>query len=190
MNPPTTAQRTLSTADERRETILAAAERVFAARGLHGTPTLEIAKAAGISQAYLFRLFPTKAELFGALTQRVNDRVHETMARAAADAKAAGGDVLVAMGRAYVGLLADRNLLLVQLHSHAASDDPAIRDQMRRCFARLVALVERETGAGPDEVRAFFAQGMLLNVLAAMGAEEVDAHWAQVLLGPPKTDCC
>ncbi|MDX6676771.1 MAG: hypothetical protein QOE31_823, partial [Solirubrobacteraceae bacterium] len=65
-----------------------------------------------------------------------------------------------------------------------------IRDQMRRCFERLVALVERETGAGPDEVRAFFAQGMLLNVLAAMGAEEVDAHWAQVLLGPPKTDCC
>ncbi len=190
MGPPATSQRTLSTADERRETILAAAERVFAARGLHGTPTIEIAKAAGISQAYLFRLFPTKAELFGALTQRVNDRVHETMAQAAADAKAAGEDVLTAMGKAYVGLLADRDLLLVQLHAHAASDDPAIREQMRRCFERLVALVERETGAGPDAVRAFFAQGMLLNVLAAMGAEEVDAHWAQVLLGPPTTDCC
>ncbi len=190
MSPPATSQRTLSTADERRETILAAAERVFAARGLHGTPTIEIAKAAGISQAYLFRLFPTKAELFGALTQRVNDRVHETMAQAAADAKAAGEDVLTAMGKAYVGLLADRDLLLVQLHAHAASDDPAIREQMRRCFERLVALVERETGAGPDAVRAFFAQGMLLNVLAAMGAEDVDAHWAQVLLGPPTTDCC
>ena len=124
MTPPATSQRTLSTADERRETILEAAERVFAARGLHGTPTMEIAKAAGISQAYLFRLFPTKTELFTALTQRVNDRVHETMAQAAADAKAAGEDVLIAMGKAYVGLLADRNLLLVQLHSHAAGDDP------------------------------------------------------------------
>jgi AcrR family transcriptional regulator len=190
MTPPATSQRTLSTADERRETILTAAERVFAARGLHGTPTMEIAKAAGISQAYLFRLFPTKSELFTALTQRVNDRVHETMAQAAADAKAAGEDVLTAMGKAYVGLLADRNLLLVQLHSHAAGDDPVIREQTRRCFERLVALVERETGAGPDEVREFFAHGMLLNVLAAMGAEEVDAHWAKVLLGPPKTDCC
>ncbi|HEV7807553.1 MAG TPA: TetR/AcrR family transcriptional regulator [Solirubrobacteraceae bacterium] len=190
MTPSATSPRTLSTAEARRETILEAAERVFAARGLHGTPTTEVAKAAGISQAYLFRLFPTKAELFAALTQRTNDRVHDEMARAAADAKAAGEDVLPAMGRAYVGLLADRNLLLVQLHSHAASDDPAIRDQMRRCFQRLVELVEREAGADPDEVRAFFAQGMLLNVLAAMSAEDVDAHWAQVLLGPPKDDCC
>jgi AcrR family transcriptional regulator len=190
MSPPATSERILSTADERRETILVAAEQVFAARGLHGTPTIEIAKAAGISQAYLFRLFPTKAELFGALTQRVNDRVYETMARAAADAKAAGENVLTAMGMAYVGLLDDRDLLRVHLHSHAAGDDPAIRDQMRSCFERLVALVERESGAGPDEVRVFFAHGMLLNVLASMGAQDVDAHWAKVLLGPPETDCC
>ncbi len=189
MAPSQTPTRTLSTADERRETILQAAERVFAARGLHGTPTLEIAKAAGISQAYLFRLFPTKTELFAALTQRCNDRIYETFAAAAADAKAAGEDVLGAMGCAYVGLLADRNLLLNQLHSHAASDDPAIRDQMRACFARLVELVERESGADPDQVRVFFAHGMLLNVLASMGAEDVDAHWAKVLLGPKTIDC-
>jgi AcrR family transcriptional regulator len=187
---PSAPTRTLSTADERRETILRAAERVFAARGLHGTPTIEIAKAAGISQAYLFRLFPTKAELFTALVERTNARIHETMAAAAAAAKAADADVLPAMGAAYVGLLADRNLLLVQLHSHAASDDPAIREQMRSCFARLVELVERESGAGPEEVRAFFAQGMLLNVLAAMNAADVGEHWAQVLLGPPKSDGC
>ena len=190
MTPSATSPRTLSTAEARRETILDAAERVFAARGLHGTPTTEVAKAAGISQAYLFRLFPTKAELFTALTQRTNDRIHAAMAKAAADARAAGDDVLTSMGLAYIGLLADRNLLLVQLHSHAASDDPAIREQMRRCFERLVDLVERETGAGPDAVRAFFAQGMLLNVLAAMRAEEVDAHWASVLLSPPTSECC
>ena len=181
--------RTLSTADERRETILQAAERVFAARGLHGTPTLEIAKAADISQAYLFRLFPTKAELFAALNERCNARVHETFLEAAKEAKAAGEDVLTAMGRAYVGLLADRNLLLVQMHSHAACDDPAIRDQMRTCFARLVELVERESGADAEQVRIFFAHGMLLNVLAAMGASDVDAHWAKVLLGPKTIDC-
>lgn len=189
MTPAPSPTRTLSTAEERRETILQAAERVFAARGLHGTPTLEIAKAAGISQAYLFRLFPTKSELFGALTQRCNERIYDTFAEVAKEAKAAGDDVLKAMGSAYVGLLADRNLLLVQLHSHAASDDPAIREQMRACFARLVDLVERESGAGPDEIRTFFAHGMLLNVLAAMGAEDVDAHWAKVLLGPKTLDC-
>lgn len=183
---PKTTTRTLSTAEERRESILQAAERVFAARGLHGTPTMEIAKEAGISQAYLFRLFPTKIELFIALAQRCNDRVYRAFADAAAAAKAAGEeDILRAMGHAYVGLVQDRNLLLNQLHAHAASDHPEIRAQMRRGFARLVELVERESGASPKDVQVFFAHGMLINVLAAMGADEVDEHWAQVLRKPP-----
>lgn len=186
------ASRTLSTAEERREEILEAAERVFAARGLHGTPTMEIAKAAGISQAYLFRLFPTKAELFTALVERCNARIHQTFTDAAAAAREAGMPVMEAIGRAYVGLLGDRDLLLNQLHAHAASDDPAIRDQMRRGFARLVETVERETGADAQEVRNFFAHGMLLNVLAAMQAQDVDEHWAHVLLKPPPEadECC
>ena len=184
--------RTLSTAEERREEILEAAERVFAARGLHGTPTMEIAKAAGISQAYLFRLFPTKAQLFSALVQRCNTRIERTFTDAAAAARASGEPVMQAMGTAYVGLLGDRDLLLNQLHAHAACDDPAIRDQMRHGFARLVEIVERETGAEPQEVRNFFAHGMLLNVLAAMQAQDVDEHWAQLLLKPaaPDDECC
>ncbi|MEA2240550.1 MAG: hypothetical protein QOD24_106 [Solirubrobacteraceae bacterium] len=181
--------RTLSTADERRESILEAAQGVFAARGLHGTPTMQIAKAAGISQAYLFRLFPTKSALYIALVQRCNERVRRTFVDAAAEARAAGEDVLHAMGRAYIGLLADRELLLGQLHAFAACDDEQVRDEMRRGFARLVELVEHESGADPEQVREFFGQGMLLNVLAAMRAQESDAHWAQVLLGPAKTDC-
>jgi AcrR family transcriptional regulator len=181
--------RTLSTADQRRETILQAAGQVFAARGMHGTPTMEIAKAAGISQAYLFRLFPTKAELFIAVVQRCNERIHSTFVEAAAAAKASGEDVLQAMGHAYVGLLADRDLLLGQLHAFAACDDDAVRAQMRRSFGRLVELIERESGADPEQVRVFFAHGMLLNVLAAMRAEDSDAHWAQVLLGPPEIEC-
>jgi AcrR family transcriptional regulator len=189
MATPSPSSRTLSTADERREEILEAAQGVFAVRGLHGTPTMEIAKAAGISQAYLFRLFPTKAELYIALVQRSNERIHRTFVDAAAAAKSSGEDVLSAMGRAYLGLLGDRELLLGQLHAFAACDDEAVRTEMRRGFARLVELVERESGATPDEVRAFFAHGMLLNVLAAMRAEESDAHWANVLLGPPKDDC-
>ena len=180
--------RTLSTAEERREEILRAAERIFAARGLHGTPTMQIAKAAGISQAYLFRLFPTKAELFSALVQRCNARIERTFTDAAATARESGEPVMQAMGRAYIGLLGDRDLLLNQLHAHAACDDPAIRDQMRRGFARLVEIVEQETGAEPQDVRNFFAHGMLINVLAAMQAQDVDEHWAQLLLKPAATD--
>jgi AcrR family transcriptional regulator len=189
MSVTPSATRTLSTADERREEILEAAQGVFAVRGLHGTPTMEIAKAAGISQAYLFRLFPTKAELYIALVRRCNERIHRTFSDAAAAAKASGEDVLPAMGRAYIGLLGDRDLLLGQLHAHAACDDPDIRAEVRRAFGRLVELVERESGADAEQVRAFFAHGMLLNVLAAMRAEDSDAHWAHVLRGEKSPDC-
>jgi len=189
MSAPPPGTRSLSTADERRESVLVAAAHVFAARGMNGTPTMQIAKAAGISQAYLFRLFPTKAELFIAVVQRCNERIHQTFVDAAAAAKTSGAEVLPAMGCAYIGLLADRDLLLGQLHAHAACDDADVRAEMRRCFGRLVELVERESGATPDEVRVFFAHGMLLNVLAAMRAEDVDAHWATVLLGPRSIEC-
>jgi AcrR family transcriptional regulator len=187
--PSTTQPRRLSTAEDRRETVLHVAERVFAARGLHGTPTLEIARAAGISQAYLFRLFPTKAELFLALVERCNERIQRTFVDAAAAARSEGADVLPALGQAYVGLLADRDLLLIQLHAHAASDDPLVRAEMRRGFSALVELVEKESGAPAEEISSFFARGMLINVLAAMDIEaHAGEHWAQVLLTKPG-DC-
>jgi AcrR family transcriptional regulator len=58
------------TADERREDILAVAMEHFGAGGYHGTSTENIAREAGISQPYLFRLFRTKRELFLACWRR------------------------------------------------------------------------------------------------------------------------
>ena len=177
-----TAHRTLSTAAERREAVLAAAQRVFGARGLHGTPTTEIARAAGISHAYLFRLFPTKTDLVVASVRACNDRILETFEAAARSARAEGRDPMEAMGVAYSGLLADRDLLLMQLHSFAASPSlPEVQEAARDCFARLVELVERYTDATPEEIRAFFGVGMLMNVMTAIDGAHSDEHWAQVL---------
>ncbi len=179
--------RTLSTAELRREAILEAALPLFAERGISGTPTLAVAKASGISQAYLFRLFPTKADLAIALIERTNERVYETMASAAA-ARTPDEPVLRAMGKAYTALLQhDRDLLLLQLHAHAASlESPQIRDAMRDGFRRLVAFVSRVSGAPGDEVQRFFARGMLLNVVAALDIWELDEAWARLLVAPPQ----
>ncbi|MDQ3630542.1 MAG: TetR/AcrR family transcriptional regulator [Actinomycetota bacterium] len=181
--------RTLSTADARREAILEAALPLFAERGVSGTPTLAVAKASGISQAYLFRLFPTKADLAIALIERTNERVHETMASAAAAARTTGEPLLPTMGKAYVTLLQhDRDLLLLQLHAHAASlESPQIRDAMREGFRRLVAFITEVSGAPADEVQRFFARGMLLNVVAALDIWELDEPWARLLVAPPQS---
>lgn len=180
--------RTLSTADARREALLEAALPLFAERGITGTPTLAVAKACGISQAYLFRLFPTKSDLAIALIGQTNDAIHAAMTSAAAQAKVGGDPVLPAMGKAYMALLQhDRDLLLLQLHAHAASlGSPEIRDAMRAGFARLHAFVVDASGAPADEVQRFFARGMLLNVIAALDAWELDEPWAVALTGEPQ----
>ncbi len=189
VTPPRAIPRTLSTADVRREAILAAGMRVMAARGIHGTPTLGVAKAAGISQAYLFRLYPTKADLARALVERCNERIHATFVAAAARAKADGEDVLHAMGAAYAELIQDRTLLLMQLHGHAAApDEPAIQAAMRDGFRRLHTLVQAETDATDEEIARFFATGMLINVMTALGAHDLDEPWARKLCELPDED--
>jgi TetR/AcrR family transcriptional regulator, transcriptional repressor of aconitase len=51
--------------DERRKAIVAAAVPLFARKGFAGTTTRELAEAAGISEALLFRHFPSKKQLYG-----------------------------------------------------------------------------------------------------------------------------
>lgn len=192
LTPVVVAPRQLSTAAERREALIAAAVTTFAERGFHGTPTTEIAKAAGISQAYLFRLFPTKEELYVAAVRRCNERLAEVMRVGAERALAAGEDPLEGMGLAYVELIQDRATLRAMLQSFAAAsgDVVAIRDAVRHEYGELYALVRRLSGAGVDDVRGFFAHGMLITVLAGMDAPAVDADWARDLLAKDLDDQC
>jgi AcrR family transcriptional regulator len=155
--------------------------KVVGERGLYGTPTTEIARAAGISQAYLFRLFPTKTELFVAVLERSYRRVHDTFVEAAAEARRDGRPVLEAMGAAYTDLLQDPELLLTQLQGHAAASEPEVREALRHGFRMLFEMAERESGAEPLEIQSFFARGMLCNVIAAMQIYGLQEHWAEVL---------
>src|SRR5437763_1755784 len=90
-------------AEERRETVLEAAVTEFAAGGLAGTSTEDVARRAGISQPYLFRLFPSKKALFLALAERCFQRVEQAFTAALADQT--GDEALDAMGDAYAKLL-------------------------------------------------------------------------------------
>jgi len=71
----------------------------FALGGLHGTSTEDIARRAGVSQPYLFRLFGTKKELFLETVRRGFRHVLQVFQEAAA-ANREGG-VLLSMGHAY-----------------------------------------------------------------------------------------
>jgi AcrR family transcriptional regulator len=167
---------------ERREEILDAALAEFAERGYHGASTEEIARRAGISQPYVFRLFGTKRELFKAVVARSFRQTLETFQRAAEGLR--GEEALHAMGRAYIDqYLTDRARLRAQMQVYAACDDPEIRDAARQGFGDLVAYAERVSGLPSRDIGLFFATGMLLNVFASMELTGENAEpWAERLL--------
>jgi AcrR family transcriptional regulator len=153
-------------AEVRREEIVGIALRHFAEGGYHGTSTEAIAREAGISQPYLFRLFRTKRELFLACTERCFARVTEVF-RAAAEA-APEGERKTAMGEAYENvLLPDRHMLLFQMQAYAISE-PDIRVHVREGFMKLVRTIAALAGFTAEESWDFFAYGMLLNVTTAL----------------------
>ena len=173
------------TADERRTAVLAAAISEFAKSGYAGTSTEAIARRAGISQPYLFRLFGTKKDLFVATYDLVGDRIiHELTS---VSEGLAGEEALKAMGTAYVELMQDPELLQVQLHGFAAAPgDPDIARSCRRTFEVLSEVVYARTGLSDDEMRQFFAMGMLINVMSAIDLLSISDHWAQSLCPEPE----
>jgi AcrR family transcriptional regulator len=55
------------TAEDRRQQILDVAVRLFSQKGFRGTTTREIALAAGVNEAIIFRHFVTKRDLYSAI---------------------------------------------------------------------------------------------------------------------------
>jgi hypothetical protein len=113
------------------------------------------------------RLFGGKQQLFTEVYSRASRRVVAALA-----AVAPGPDAKQEMGDAYVGLLADRNLLLLLMHGFAAGSEPEIGRLARWTLGEVFRLFLERTGEGPDEARVFVAHGMLINVLLAVNATE------------------
>ncbi|MFC6005503.1 TetR/AcrR family transcriptional regulator [Angustibacter luteus] len=151
--------------EQRRDQILKAALGAFAAGGYAGTSTDQVARAAGVSQPYVVRLFGSKQELFAQVYEHASKRVIDALA-----AVPAGPDAKHEMGEAYVRLLADRDLLLVIMHGFIAGADPKVGHIARFTLAEAFRLHRERTGASADDARMFVAHGMLINVLMASGA--------------------
>src|SRR5919201_3683123 len=117
------------TAEERREEILLVAMDEFGEHGLDGTSTDTIARKAGISQPYLFRLFGTKKELYLETVRRCLSQTLEVFEEAADGLH--GEEALHAIGQAYRGLLADRVRLRGQMQAYSDCEDDDVREVVR-----------------------------------------------------------
>ncbi len=159
--------------EARRDQVLDAATREFAAHGYHAASTAAIAKLAGISQPYIYALFPNKRELFLAAHGRQMDILRRTFIEAAR-----GGSTpeerLEQMAMVYRPLIeANRDILLLQLQGFACANDPEIGPAIAACFSELVADIRRASGAPEEAIIDFMACGMLINVTTALGLPEL-----------------
>ncbi|GGI46774.1 TetR family transcriptional regulator [Agromyces flavus] len=152
-------------AADRREQILQAATAVFGAKTYVGTTTDEVARAAGVSQPYVVRLFGTKEKLFIEVIDRAYDRLLEEF-RAALPGDAEGR--AERMGRAYTGLLSERGMLPVIANSTALGGEHQIGRVARAGFSRIWRFIREEAGFSQEETRSFMATGMLINTIVGL----------------------
>src|SRR6478735_8186716 len=163
-------------AADRRELILEAATAVFGAKTYVGTTTDEVARAAGVSQPYVVRLFGTKENLFLATIDEALTRLLAAFRAALAadddadrdpgitEGKAAGKRI----GQAYVDLIEVRGLHQTLAHAYLLGSNPVIGAAARRGFASVWRFFREEMRLDADEARAFMAEGMLISTMIGL----------------------
>lgn len=158
-------------AAERRELILDAATNVFGELGYAGATTDQVAKAAGISQPYVVRMFGSKENLFVEVMERTCESILGVFRAAMADTddpRPVGGRI----GAAYVDLIEDRGIMLSLMQGFMLGSDPRIGPVARAGFMRIYRALRDEGGFEPVQIREFLANGMLINTLLSTGLTE------------------
>lgn len=162
-------------AQERRESVIRAAIAEFAIAGYHGTTTAAIARRVGVTQPYLFRLFPDKKAIFVTALRRSMEDTRLAFQRAA-DGAEKGERARQALSDAYAQLISTHpETLLMQMQGYAvvaaaeAQGDDPIGELVRAGWMRIWETVHLSLGADADRTASFFACGMLGNTLAAIG---------------------
>ncbi|MEV0097022.1 TetR/AcrR family transcriptional regulator [Streptomyces sp. NPDC050738] len=170
-------------ADERRESVIRAAVTEFARGGYNGTSTEAIAKRVGVSQPYLFRLFPNKQAIFLAAAARCCQEITEVLLKAADGVEADG--LRMAMGMAYESLIADDpDKLLMQMQAYVAVasaeivGDHEFGESVRAAWLEMYDTIHLKLGADATGTTTFLADGMLINTLVSLGFKPEHRVWA------------
>lgn len=172
----------LSTADARRPVVAAAAVTEFARRGYHATTVADVARAAKISPAYVFKLYAGKEALFIAALEACFDAILKALEAGADAADDQSPDsVLDAMGDAYAHLISDRALLMLQVHAQSVADIPEVGRALRSGLARVTTFAKSRSGGTDTAVQRFIAYGQLCHLIVTTQLDGRAEDWAVLL---------
>lgn len=172
----------LSTSDLRRDTVVASAIAVFAQGGYLGTSVATVASHAGISQAYVFKLFPSKELLFVTALDQCFEQIQTALAKGAdASNDPSPEGILDAMGEAYADLIGNRSLLMLQVHAQSAASVPEIGAALRKGLQAITMFVHSRSGAEDQAVQRFIAYGQLCHLIVVTGLDADMSKWARLV---------
>ena len=152
-----------------RRKVLAAADELFAARGVAAVTMDDVAAAAGVGKGTLYRRFGDKAGLGAALLDEREQQLQQEMLGGPPPLGPGAGPVdrLTAFVEAYLGFVA-AHLDLVAM-SQTASPGARLRTGSHRLWVQHCRLLLSAAGAPDPDLRADV-------LLAALSAEQV-RHW-------------
>ncbi|WP_068774859.1 TetR/AcrR family transcriptional regulator [Paenibacillus sp. FJAT-26967] len=160
--------------EDRKEQIIDKAVAIFAEKGYYKATTALVARAAGVTQPYVFHFFANKEELFKAVIDKSINRIYEGFMKA----EGSGEQVLGKMAAAFDEVMAsNRDEIVMVMQAHAISE-PVIREHVREKF-RLIhetIVANFEKGGVPDARNAasqFLATGLLLTVAEVLQLPEI-----------------
>jgi AcrR family transcriptional regulator len=149
------ARRPRRPAAVRRAQILAAARALFAERGFHATTTRDLAAAADINDALIYRYFPDKKAILAALIDQAI-AVFEALPRPPGRAPLPLDQFLELMGTGFVQTIR-ANLDLVSIligERHALGGDTRFVEFIDQAATRLGHLIDATAGERADGERA------------------------------------
>jgi len=190
-SPKVARARARPTSAERRSQILREAARCFGTRGFRGTTTRDVAAAVGITEAALYRHFPSKEAMYAAI---LDGRTSAPPIAAALEPFAAARDderVFTELALAIVASVeADPSFLRLLLYSALEGHEmarPFYETRMRRLREFLSSYIAERTREGAfrdvdPELAARAFVGMVADHLIArtvFGQRDPHAHGAE-----------
>lgn len=155
---------------EKRAELLPTVARTFAGLGYRRTTTAELAERCGVRENILYRLWPDKKAMFIDSINYVYEQSAATWRRIL-DESAANGDAAIRLLEHEAEHYGESGLQRIVFAGLSETDEPEIRDAMRRMYGRFHQFVKEQIAAHRNDIGG-----------AALPDETISA-WAIVGLG-------
>ncbi len=160
--------------EDKKELIIENAVGVFAERGYYKATTAMVAKAAGVTQPYVFHFFKNKEELFKAVIDRAFGRIYDTFA----EIQAPADRLIETMGHAFEQIIqTHRDEVLMVMQAYAISDT-GIREHVSKLFLTIFeSLTLKFENAGipnaKETASQFIGTGLLITLAEVLNLPQL-----------------